>query len=80
MAARSQCLLVTLLSALFACVPGHANPGAPFAFTPLDDFEDASPWIKGDPKTDLAQRDATVVASRDIVKQGEKSLDRKSVV
>ena len=43
-------------------------------FTPLDDFEDASPWVKGDPNTDLAQKDAAVTTSTEFVKQGKQSL------
>ena len=46
----------------------------PFAYTPLDDFEDVSPWVKGDPKTDLAQKDAAVAGSTEFVKQGRQSL------
>jgi hypothetical protein len=45
-----------------------------FRLTPLDDFEDASPWVKGDPNTDLTQKDAAVAPSTDIVKQGKQSL------
>ena len=44
------------------------------AFTKLDDFEDARPWLKGDPNTDLEQKDAAVAASRELVKEGKQSL------
>lgn len=42
--------------------------------TRLDDFEDASPWLKGDPNTDLEQKDAAVTTSKEFVKEGQQSL------
>lgn len=51
-----------------------ARAAEPFAYAPLEDFEDVSPWVKGDPKTDLTQKDAAVAGSTDVVKQGKQSL------
>ena len=47
---------------------------AGFAFRPLDDFEDISGWNKGDPNTDLAQKDAVVTTDSEFVKQGKQSI------
>ncbi|MCD6361793.1 MAG: hypothetical protein J7M38_13135 [Armatimonadetes bacterium] len=47
---------------------------AEYSFTPLDDFEDTSPWIKGDPNTDLTQKDAAVVPSTKFVHEGKQSI------
>jgi len=44
------------------------------AFTVLDDLEDATPWLKGDPNTDLEQKDTAVASSTEFVRQGERSL------
>lgn len=65
---RLLCLTLALLA---ACVVGTADD---FAYVPLDDFEDASPWVKGDPKTDMTQRDAAVYATDERVRQGEQSI------
>jgi len=59
--------------ALCVCV-AHCSVAEEFTYAPLDDFEDASPWIKGDPNTDLEQKDAAVVPSTAFVKQGKQSL------
>ncbi|MGD9495353.1 MAG: hypothetical protein AB7Y46_03480 [Armatimonadota bacterium] len=64
-----QVLLAAI--ALLCCLRAGAND---FVFAPLDDFEDASPWVKGDPNTDMAQRDSAVVPSREVVHEGEQSL------
>ncbi len=45
-----------------------------FTYAPLDDFEDTGPWIKGDPNTDLTQKDAAVAPNHEFVKQGKQSL------
>lgn len=45
-----------------------------YEYAPLDDFEDVSAWVKGDPNTDLEQRDSAVMPSREIVHEGEQSL------
>ena len=41
---------------------------------PLDGFEDLSPWIKGDPTTDLTQREVALAPDTDFVKQGKQSF------
>jgi len=51
-----------------------ADPPKGIEFTKLDDFEDGGPWIKGDPNTDLEQRDSTVATSTEFVKEGKQSL------
>ncbi len=45
-----------------------------YAYTLLDDFEDPSAWIKGDPTTDMEQREVGYVPSTRLVKQGQRSL------
>jgi hypothetical protein len=45
-----------------------------FTYAPLDDFEDASPWIKGDPNTDLTQKEVAIAPSAERVRQGKQSL------
>ncbi len=60
-----------VLVALPCCAATAAND---FVFAPLDDFEDTSPWVKGDPNTDMTQRDSAVVPSREVVREGEQSL------
>jgi len=74
MTAYLQRSLRSSLLALTASALCSTRAAEPFAFTPLDDFEDVSPWVKGDPNTDLTQKDAAVVGSREIVKQGKQSL------
>jgi hypothetical protein len=43
-------------------------------YTPLDDFEDATPWLKGDPHTDMTQAEVGVRPEREIVHEGKQSL------
>ena len=45
-----------------------------YDLTPLDGFEGQTPWAKGDPNTDLQQRDSAVATSTEMVKEGEQSL------
>jgi len=45
-----------------------------FSYAPLDDFEDASPWVKGDPNTDLTQKEVAIAPSTTRVRQGKQSL------
>lgn len=70
---RPICLVLALLLAAIAGdrTRSHADD---YEYAPLDDFEDASPWVKGDPKTDLEQRDSAVMPSREIVHEGAQSL------
>jgi len=56
------------------CIACHADPPAGMEFTKLDDFEDAAAWMKGDPKTDLEQKDTAVTTSTEFVKNGKQSL------
>jgi len=67
---RRMTVLSILLSLTTACL---AQPTA-IEFTKLDDFEDASAWLKGDPKTDLEQKDTAVASSTEFVKEGKRSL------
>jgi hypothetical protein len=46
----------------------------PMEFTPLDNFEEASAWLQGDPKLSLEQRDFAVTTSKEFVKEGKQSL------
>ncbi len=55
-------------------LPCLAQSPAVFEFTALDSFEDASAWLKGDPKTDLVQKDTAVAANTEFVKEGRQSL------
>ncbi|MDP6502971.1 MAG: hypothetical protein QF886_05115, partial [Planctomycetota bacterium] len=61
---------------IFSALPGIPAKGeiADFEFSRLDGFEDASPWVKGDPNTDLQQKDAAVTTSREFFKEGKQSL------
>ncbi len=54
-------------------MPLHARD-AQFTFVPLDDFEDTSPWIGGDPNTDLTQKDAALTPSDKFVHEGTQSI------
>lgn len=65
---RMICLYT--LIALLPCVAVADD----YRLAPLDDFEDVSPWVKGDPNTDLTQKDAAVVGSSERVFEGEQSL------
>lgn len=70
-------LLAAVLSAPLASpwLPGAgAAPAGRMEFQALDDFEDVTPWAKGDPKTDLAQKDAAVTGSTEVVHEGKRSL------
>ncbi|MGC9319687.1 MAG: hypothetical protein ACP5KN_16770, partial [Armatimonadota bacterium] len=67
-----RALWIAVIAALIACCAMAADEQ--FVFEPLDDFEDASAWVKGDPKTDLAQRDAAVYPTDEHVRQGEQAI------
>ena len=45
-----------------------------YTYTPFDDLEDVSAWLKGDPQTDMEQREVGYAASTEFVKQGKQSL------
>ncbi len=62
--------LIALAAALTAAAAGEPE----FTLAPLDNFEDVSAWVKGDPNTDLTQKDAAVAPSTAHVKQGKQSL------
>lgn len=64
------CILVALLCPL----PVLRAQEAEWTFTTLDNFEDTSPWIKGDPNSDLTQKDAAVVPSNKFVHEGAQSI------
>ncbi|NOZ20620.1 MAG: hypothetical protein GXP25_05975 [Planctomycetes bacterium] len=70
---RYRSVLLISLVTVWACA-SFADAKKGIVFTPLDGFEDASPWIKGDPKTDLEQKDATVATNTEFVKEGKQSL------
>jgi hypothetical protein len=65
---------VFVLAPWLAATLCAAAPQPALDFTKLDDFEDASAWLKGDPKTDLEQKDAAVAASTEVVHGGKQSL------
>ena len=65
---RIAAWLTALLAASSIALPDD------YALTPLDDFEDVSPWVKGDPNTDLTQKDAAVVGSTERAYEGKQSL------
>ncbi len=44
------------------------------ALTPLEDFEDVAPWVKGDPNTDLTQKEVAIAPSTGRVHEGKQSL------
>ncbi|MBU0610836.1 MAG: hypothetical protein KKI08_23355 [Armatimonadetes bacterium] len=56
---------------LFCCA---ALAAAPLQTTPLDDFEDATPWLKGDPNTDMTQAEVGVRPERQVVHEGKQAL------
>lgn len=60
-----------ILAALVICIAASADD---FEYTPFDDFEDCSPWVKGDPNTDLTQKEVAIAPSTEIVHEGEQSL------
>ncbi|NOY82065.1 MAG: hypothetical protein GXP31_13800 [Kiritimatiellaeota bacterium] len=69
---RLVCFVLSAACILRAAGTNEIPPD--LEFTPLDDFENPAAWLKGDPKTDLEQRDAAVTADTRIVKQGKYSL------
>ena len=69
---RSSVAVVLVLMGLSSLCFADSPKG--IEFTKLDDFEDASPWLKGDPNTDLEQKDAAVTTSSEFVKEGKQSL------
>lgn len=68
MAMRSLFVGLTILSLL----PGRARDE--YVYTTLDDFEDVSAWTKGDPTTDMEQREVGYAPSAKFVRQGKQSL------
>jgi len=62
------CFLCVLLAAALACAADEYDR------TTLDDFEDVSRWIKGDPVTDMVQNEVGYAPSTKFVKQGQQSL------
>ena len=71
----SRCRLSALSTLFFITFSLRAADAPPrMEFTRLDDFEDAAPWVKGDPNTDLKQTDAAVAASTEVVTQGRQSV------
>ncbi|MCE5240956.1 hypothetical protein LLH23_21045 [bacterium] len=62
-----------LLAALLL-TPGFALYAQPLATVKLDDFEDATPWLKGDPNTDMTQAEVGVRPETQIVHEGKQSL------
>lgn len=62
--------IALLLAIVVSALPALAQQDE-FTTAPLDDFEDTSPWIKGDPNTDLTQKDAAVTPSSKVVHEGE---------
>ncbi|MEW6356094.1 MAG: hypothetical protein AB1696_07210 [Planctomycetota bacterium] len=70
---RYRDIMVLSVYVTLCCVSfGDERKG--IEFMPLDGFEDANPWIKGDPKTDLEQKDAAVTTNTEFVKEGKQSL------
>ena len=69
----AQRAALAFIAAAIAAAPLIAQD-EPFTFTPLDDFEDTSPWIKGDSNTDLTQKDAAVAPSSKFVHEGKQSI------
>jgi len=69
---RDAAPVVALLALL---VTGAASLAAgPYEYTVLDDFEDVSRWIKGDPTTDMSQREVGYAPSTRFLKEGKQSL------
>ncbi len=66
-------MISLLVAALVIALPALGQQGE-FTTAPLDDFEDTSPWITGDPNTDLTQKDAAVTPSDKFVHEGAQSL------
>ncbi len=65
------CRIITF-SVLLVCTAVCAQPD--FEYLPVDDFEDTSAWIKGDPTTDMEQREVGYAPSTKYAKQGKQSL------
>jgi len=63
---------ITVASA--ALIAGVAFAAPDTETVVLDDFEDTSAWIKGDPTTDMEQREVGYAPSTRFVKQGKQSL------
>ncbi len=55
-------------------LPLAARAADEYVRQPLDDFEELSAWIKGDPTTDLTQREVGLAPNTEHVKQGKQSL------
>lgn len=62
-------LLLTLLLLPPLCVRADD-----LVYAPLDNFEDATPWLKGDPNTDMTQAEVGVRPEKQIVHEGQQSL------
>jgi len=60
-----------IAAALLAATVAAADD---FEYSPFEDFEDCSAWIKGDPNTDMTQREVGVAPSSEFVHEGEQSL------
>ena len=70
-----QNALLPFAAILCAVAPWSAAAPQPvLEFAKLDDFESPAAWLKGDPKTDLEQKDAAVAASTEFVHEGKQSL------
>jgi len=54
--------------------PGALAQEQEFTYALLDHFEDTSPWVKGDPNTDLTQKDTAVAPNTEFLRQGAQSL------
>ena len=65
---RWRCWVAALALAL------GASAADEYTHRPLDDFEDLSVWIKGDPTTDLTQREVALSPNTQYVKQGKQSF------
>jgi hypothetical protein len=63
---------IGILSLLLCLLSVHAQDE--YEYTLLDDFEDVSAWIKGDPTTDMQQREVGYAPSSKFVKEGKQSL------
>ncbi len=61
-----------LAAAMLAAATASGAPA--LEWKQIDDFEDARAWVKGDPNTDLRQKDAAVTTTREFVKHGKQAL------
>ena len=66
-------IIALLFAALVVALPALGQQDE-FTTAPLDDFEDTAPWVKGDPNTDLTQKDAAITPSDKFVHEGAQSL------